>query len=220
MANQFEQQIGYVFNDAALLATALTHTSYANEARNGVENNERLEFLGDSVLSFVVSGELFRHGKLPEGELTRSRAALVREEALASFAKSINLGRELRLGKGEEASGGRERNSILADAFEAVIAAIYLDGGVEAAQRFILRFISSAELKTGTDYKTQLQEFIQQQPGAFVEYVVVAESGPDHQKRFTVDARVKGETIGNGSGSSKKQAEQAAARQALERQTP
>ncbi|MDL2327734.1 ribonuclease III [Ruminococcaceae bacterium OttesenSCG-928-A11] len=214
---RLEERIGYTFRDKALLETALTHTSFANEAKGKVAHNERLEFLGDSVLSFVVSGELFTTRRnLPEGELTRRRAALVREEALAAFAAHIDLGQHLRLGKGEDATGGRARASVLADAFEALIAALYLDGGIEAARDFILPFVRGQGAGVSPeDFKTRLQEVVQKNPDDRVLYTVVAESGPDHNKEFTVEARLNDRAIGTGTGHSKKLAEQDAARQAL-----
>ena len=212
--------IGYRFKNIEYLTTALTHSSYANEQRTPIPNNERLEFLGDSVLSVVVSDYIFRHKKVAEGELTRIRASLVCEGALAEFARRISLGDYLLLGRGECNTGGRNRPSILADAFEAVIAAIYLDGGIEAARDFVLPFIvDTVESATSSDlhdYKTQLQEIIQQNPEERVCYVLVNESGPDHNKRFEVEVRLNSNTIGRGEGRSKKLAEQLAARQALE----
>ena len=213
------KSIMYTFKDKTLLQTALTHSSYANESKGSRQNNERLEFLGDSVLSIIVSDYVFRHKKVPEGELTKIRASLVCENALASFAQRIGLGRFLMLGKGEDQNGGRERPSILADAFEALIAAIYLDGGIEAAREFVVPFISEAvETAAGADlhdYKTQLQEVVQKNPEERVAYVLVDESGPDHDKRFTVEVHLNSNIIGHGEGKSKKNAEQQAAREAL-----
>ena len=193
---------------------------YANEKRKTRKCNERLEFLGDSVLSIVVSEFLFRkYPDLPEGELTKLRASMVCEKALHVFAQEIHLGEFLLLGKGEEHTGGRERASIQADAFEAVIAAIFLDGGMEAAKRHILRFIPNdpeEEEPIGfQDYKTQLQEVIQQNPEEKVEYVLVGESGPDHNKAFQVEVCLNSNVIGTGVGHSKKAAEQQAAKEAL-----
>ena len=161
-----ERVLGHTFQDKALLETALTHTSFANEARHGTKHNERLEFLGDSVLSIVVAEYLFTHSSLPEGDLTRMRASLVCEAALFTFAQKIGLGRWLRLGHGEEMGGGRTRPSVVSDAFEAVIAALYLDGGIDAARAFILPFVTSALTKQSAeeDYKTKLQEVVQQNP--------------------------------------------------------
>ena len=210
-----ETSIGYQFKNIALLETALTHTSYANEARMALANNERLEFLGDSVLSIVVAEYLYQsENKLPEGELTRRRAALVCEPALSAFAQSIGLGQHLRLGKGEEMSGGRGRASILSDAFEAVIAALYLDGGLEQARSFILPFVSK-NTPGEEDYKTRLQEVVQQNPEERLRYIVTDEQGPDHNKNFTVEVHLNSNCIGKGSGHSKKIAEQQAAKEAL-----
>ena len=173
-ANELQDVIGYRFKNPLLLETALTHTSYANEAKHGVQHNERLEFLGDSVLSIVVADYLFTHKNMPEGELTRMRASLVCEAALFGFARQIGLGQYLRLGHGEERCGGRGRPSIVADAFEAVIAALYLDGGIEAARDFILPFVTSVltDKLADEDYKTHLQEIIQQNPEERLRYVV------------------------------------------------
>lgn len=215
---KLEERIGHTFKDPVLLETALTHTSFANEAKHRLPNNERLEFLGDSVLSFVVAGWLYSvgGGSLPEGELTRRRATLVCESALAGFAKEIGLGEFLRLGKGENMNGGRQRASILADAFEALIAALYLDDGIETAQNFILPFVQKlAKQGAGEDYKTRLQEVVQQNPEERVRYCVTAEEGPDHDKRFTVEVQLNSNCIGSGVGHSKKLAEQQAAKQAL-----
>lgn len=210
-----EQAIGYTFQNKELLQTALTHASYANESKKQIPNNERLEFLGDSVLSIVVADFLFHsQKKLPEGELTRRRAALVCEPALRIFAKRINLGSYLYLGRGENMSGGRERASILSDAFEALIAAIYLDGGLEAARDFILPFIQEGT-QGDVDYKTKLQETIQQASDEKIRYHVTAESGPDHNKQFTVEVHLHNGYVGVGTGHSKKLAEQQAARHVL-----
>jgi ribonuclease-3 len=211
---ELEQKLGHVFRDKTLLDTALTHTSYANEARRRLPSNERLEFLGDSVLSFVVAEYMYgQKPPLPEGELTRRRAALVCEPALAGFAGQIGLGAHLRLGKGEEMNGGRQRPSILADAFEAVIAALYLDGGIDAARGFILPFVHTGAAEE--DYKTRLQEVVQQNPHQYVRYQVTGEDGPDHNKRFTVQVYLNADCVGTGTGHSKKLAEQQAARAAL-----
>lgn len=213
--SSLEASINYNFEDKTLLETALTHTSYANESRGKAQNNERLEFLGDAVLSFVSSEFLYTNNpRLPEGELTRRRAGLVCEAALASFAEKIGLGSCLRLGKGEEMSGGRTRASILSDAFEALIAAIYLDGGIAPAKSFILPFLQQGAA-SGEDYKTRLQEVIQQNPEERIRYHVTAEQGPDHDKHFTVEVRLNSNCIGRGEGHSKKIAEQQAAREAL-----
>ncbi|MBQ5334913.1 MAG: ribonuclease III [Oscillospiraceae bacterium] len=215
---ELEQAIGYPFQKPELLTEALCHSSYANETRGALRCNERLEFLGDSVLSIVVSDHLFRSTNLPEGELTKIRASLVCEKSLFEWAKRISLGDYLLLGHGEEQSGGRERPSILADAFEAVIAAIFLDGGMEPAAKHILRFLPEQFDRPSEafhDYKTALQEVIQQNPEERVEYVLTGEEGPDHMKQFTVEVRLNSNVIGKGMGRSKKIAEQMAAREAL-----
>ena len=212
-----ERVLGHTFQNRALLETALTHTSFANEARHGTKHNERLEFLGDSVLSIVVAEYLFTHSSLPEGDLTRMRASLVCEATLFGFAQKIDLGRWLRLGHGEELGGGRTRPSVVSDAFEAVIAALYLDGGIEAARAFILPFVTSALTKQSAeeDYKTKLQEIVQQNPSERLRYVVASQTGPDHDKHFVVEVHLNSNCIGSGEGHSKKQAEQAAAKEAL-----
>lgn len=211
---ELQQVLHYQFKNPALLRIALTHTSYANESKVPATHNERLEFLGDSVLSVVAADYLFHQSDRPEGELTRMRASLVSEDALFQFASEIELGEYLRLGHGEELGGGRTRPSVVSDAFEAVIAALYLDGGLEAARRFILPFLS--EGKTAEeDYKTHLQEVVQQDPGAKLTYVVEDETGPDHAKQFTVGVFCNGRRLAGGVGRSKKAAEQHAAQQAL-----
>ncbi len=215
----FEQRIGYEFKDKGLLREALTHSSFVNGKNH--HSNERLEFLGDSVLSVVVSKYLFENLRdFPEGQLTKLRASIVCEHALFPFAQKINLGQEIYLGKGEENTGGRFRRSILADAFEALIAAIYLDGGLEAARDFILPFIPSLDvLKSGKlligDYKTILQEIIQQNPEEKITYELASETGAAHNKTFTSNVLLNGQIIGTGSGYSKKEAEQAAAKEAI-----
>lgn len=215
-----ESRLGYNFNNISLLKNALVHTSYANEVRNGVTSNERLEFLGDSVLSLIVSDHIFnKFPNMPEGELTRLRASLVCEKALCGFARELDLGHFLYLGKGEDKGGGRDRDSILADAFEAVLAAIYLDGGMDAAKkhvmRFVLREIDAHTEENTKDYKTILQEIIQRNPEESVSYILTGSEGPDHDKSFTVEVHLNSNVIGEGTGKSKKQAEQMAAKQAL-----
>ena len=215
-----EKNLNYQFNNKELLLNALTHSSYANEARRGITSNERLEFLGDSVLSVIVADYLYKNfSSLPEGELTKLRASLVCEKSLCSFSRELEIGKFLRLGKGEEKNGGKERDSILADAFEAVLAAMYLDGGMEVARKHVMRFILD-ELKhtddeVFKDYKTALQEIIQRNPEESVSYFLTDEKGPDHDKIFTVEVRLNSNVIGTGKGKSKKQAEQMAAKQAL-----
>ena len=217
---ELEDKIGYQFKNKNLLWQALTHSSYANEGKKHGRNNERLEFLGDSVLSVIVAKHLFlKYKDIPEGELTKLRASLVCEKALDVFAQQLGLGEYLRLGKGEEMTGGRSRPSILADAFEAVIAALYLDGGYQAAQKFVLSFIpENLDVKSANqlaDYKTTLQEIIQQNREEKIEYVLADEKGPDHAKVFTAEVLLNSNVIGVGEGSSKKQAEQNAAKEAL-----
>lgn len=217
---EFCKVLGYDFKNIAYLRTALTHSSYANE-RKGIVCNERQEFLGDSVLSIIVSDYIYKHcPELPEGELTKLRASLVCEKTLASYARSIDLGNHLLLSRGESKSGGRNRPSILADAFESVIAAIYLDGGMENARKFVLSFvvkdIKNHKTKRFNDYKTRLQEIVQKNPEEKISYVLTGESGPDHDKHFTVEVHLNSNIVGKGGGRSKKEAEQQAAREALE----
>ncbi len=196
---EFQEKIGYKFKNEKLIIEALSHSSYANECKKQRKNNERLEFLGDSVLSVIVSDYIFEHFKhLPEGELTKLRASLVCEQALFDFSKKIDLGKYIFLGKGEEITGGRERPSIVSDAFEAVIA--------DVKPHSVVSFV---------DYKTALQEIIQKNPEEKVEYVLTDESGPDHDKKFTVNVMLNSNVIGTGIGKSKKSAEQNAAKEAL-----
>lgn len=217
-----QNKIGYQFKNPALLNEALTHSSYANEHKSQhIKYNERLEFLGDSVLSIVVSDYIYKNcPELPEGELTKLRASLVCEKSLYEFAKKIDLGEYLILSKGERNNGGADRPSILSDAFEALIAAIYIDGGITPASKHILNFvipaIKNSKKKKINDYKTTLQEIIQKNPGEKLEYVLVKESGPDHNKHFVVEVHLNSNVIGKGGGRSKKEAEQQAAREALE----
>ncbi|MBQ8296682.1 MAG: ribonuclease III [Ruminococcus sp.] len=218
---KFEEIIGYTFKNKNLIHQALTHSSYANERKIPGGSNERLEFLGDSVLSIVVSSYLYGNlTSVAEGELTKLRASLVCEKSLHVFAQQIRLGEFLLLGKGEENTGGRERPSILADAFEAVIAAIYLDGGYEPASKHILRFIPKdiqiSKKPVFNDFKTILQEIVQKNPEEKVEYILAGEEGPDHNKRFVVEVCLNSNVIGRGKGKSKKEAEQLAAKEALE----
>ena len=215
MSHQLETIIGYKFKNPELLEIALTHTSYANESRTPVKHNERLEFLGDSVLQIVSADYLFHaYADRPEGDLTRIRASLVSESALFQFAQEIDLGEYLRLGRGEERCGGRTRPSVVSDAFEAVIAALYLDGGMEVARKFILPFITEGK-HAEADYKTRLQEIVQQNPEERLSYVVESESGPDHDKHFVVAVRFNSDRVARGEGRSKKAAEQCAAKEAL-----
>ena len=215
-----EARLGYAFRDRSLLENALTHSSYANENHSAKGSNERLEFLGDSVLGMVTADFLYgAHPQLPEGDLTRLRAALVCEESLAEVADRLDLGSYLRLGKGESGGGGRERPSIRADAVEAVLAAVYLDGGLEEARALIRRLILDREEEKAVhrDYKTALQELVQREAGQVLAYRLVGESGPDHAKEFTMEVDLNGTVVGKGTGHSKKEAEQMAAKAAVER---
>ena len=218
-----ERKLKYTFRSRALLEEALNHSSYANEHRGaGICSNERLEFLGDSILGFVTAEYLFKtYPDLPEGDLTRMRAALVCEQSLYEVACHLELGQYLKLGRGEESGGGRQRQSILADAVEAVFAAIYLDSDMAAVSRIIHAVLldkSSAHVvEERRDYKTALQELVQREEGSTLTYQLVGESGPDHNKQFTFAVLVNGAAAGQGTGHSKKEAEQAAARDALEK---
>ena len=221
-----QENLGYRFRDESLLRGALYHSSYANEHRNeNIVSNERLEFLGDAVLGFVSAEFLYsRFPHAPEGELTRIRAALVREESLFEVAQALQLGECLMLGKGEESGGGRQRPSILADCTEAVFAAVYLDGGMDCARDLIHRvLLSKGDITVAEsrrrDYKTELQELVQRKPHQVLHYELVGQSGPDHAKVFTVAVLLNGDPVGEGSGHSKKEAEQASARAALEKLT-
>jgi len=221
MIKDLETAIGYRFRDITLLQNALAHSSYANERwHDSLKSNERLEFLGDSILGMLVAEHLYRNfSDRPEGELTRMRADMVCETSLAAIANQIGLGGHLLLGHGEEAGGGRNRASILADGVESVIAACFLDGGMAAARAFVDRFVLShvpVKQMANKDYKTALQELVQQKKNQQLSYALVGESGPDHDKQFVVQVSLNGKVIGQGSGSSKKRAEQAAARAALE----
>ncbi len=218
-----EARLGHKFSDRALLERALTHSSYANENKKfGVRDNERLEFLGDSILGMEVAAYLYTtYPNLREGEMTRMRAELVCEGSLAAIGETIGLGEYLRLGKGESAGGGRKRPSILSDAVEAVLAACWLDGGAEVAHRLVhemvLSHISGDLHEIDRDYKTELQELVQRKAGNTFHYESAGESGPDHDKRFTVNLVVNGQLAGTGTGRSKKEAEQRAAKAALEK---
>lgn len=216
---ELQEVIGYEFEQEGLLRQALTHSSFANEKHmKKLSDNERLEFLGDAVLEVVSSEFLYQnYPKLPEGDLTKLRASIVCEPTLALCTKEIDLGKYLYLGKGENHTGGRERKSILSDALESVIGAIYLDGGFEPAKRFIHRFILTdiEHKKLFYDSKTILQEVVQGNYEEPLHYVLMAEEGPDHDKKFQVEARIGERTIGEGSGHTKKAAEQEAAYRAL-----
>ncbi len=216
---KLEEKIEYTFKDKCLLTQALTHSSYANEKQGGIKCNERLEFLGDAVISIVSAQYLYESfPDMPEGDLSKLRSSLVCTRSLSDFARQIDLGSYMLLGKGELNTGGRDRDSILEDAFEALTAAIYLDGGMECAKKHVLRFLSEA-VNTHhinfKDYKTTLQEVIQKNPDQSITYVVSGESGPDHNKRFEVEVHLNSNVIGKGVGKSKKQAEQEAAKEAL-----
>ena len=217
-----ETKLGYQFQNPKLLDHALTHSSYANEHHLGsISSNERLEFLGDSVLGMIVADHLYRtFPDLPEGNLTRIRANLVCEGSLVLVAKEWDLGRYLKLGKGENACGGRSRPSILADAVEAVLAAVFLDGGLahdrDIIQRFLLDRMEQVN-RASRDHKTYLQELVQRKSGQVLSYELIGESGPDHNKTFQMQVLLNGQPIGQGTGHSKKEAEQAAANAAIER---
>lgn len=221
MIKDLEAAIGYRFKDITLLQNALAHSSYANERwHNSLMSNERLEFLGDSVLGMTVAEYLYRRfPDRPEGELTRMRADMVCEQTLAGVANTIGLGQHLLLGHGEEQGGGRNRASILADAVESVIAACYLDGGFEPAKAFIDRFILChvpVKQLNNRDYKTAFQELVQRRKDQAIRYALIGEEGPDHNKQFRVAVTLNGKTVGEGVGTSKKRAEQAAAHAAME----
>lgn len=224
--DKLEERIGYRFQNRNLLLTALTHSSYANErGSEGCESYERLEFLGDSILGYVTAEFLYRHEpRLPEGRMTRLRAELVCEQSLHKIAQHLELGPMMRLGKGEEHSGGRERASILADMVESIIAALYLDSGIAEARRFIMeQLLNEARIDgehRSADYKTELQELVQRKPNQHIVYELAGESGPDHNKTFRFRVLINGESAGEGSGRTKKEAEQMAACQALEKLRP
>ena len=212
---EFEEKIGYCFQRKRLLSQALTHSSYANERHLGkMADNERLEFLGDAVLEIVTSDFLyFKYPKYPEGELTRLRASIVCEPTLAFCTRDLELGRYLLLGKGEDMTGGRERDSILSDAMEAVIGAIYLDGGFASAKELVTRVVLNdiEHKQLFYDSKTILQELVQGNYGGDLVYRVLSEEGPDHNKKFLVEAQIAGVPYGQGRGRTKKSAEQEAA---------
>ncbi len=225
MIKDLEEAIGYRFRNLALLQNALSHSSYANERyHNSLMSNERLEFLGDSILGMLVADHLYRNfPDRPEGELTRMRADMVCERTLSKVANELKLGDHLLLGRGEEQGGGRSRNSILADAVESVIAACYLDGGMDAAVQFVQKFILvnvPVSRMHNVDYKTALQELVQQKKHQVLAYRLVGESGPDHDKQFVVELTLNGQLVGTGTGSSKKRAEQMAACEAIKKLFP
>lgn len=221
MIKDLENAIGYQFKDITLLQNALSHSSYANERwHDSLKSNERLEFLGDSILGMVTAEHLYRNfADRLEGDLTRMRADMVCEKALAAVAEKISLGQHILLGHGEETGGGRTRDSILADAVESVIAACFLDGGMEAARKFIATFVLTdvpVKKLRNADYKTALQELVQQKKNQVLAYSLVSESGPDHDKHFVVQVALNGKVVGTGEGRSKKKAEQDAAQKAIE----
>ncbi len=221
MIRDLEIAMGYQFKNISLLQNALAHSSYANERwHDSLKSNERLEFLGDSILGMVVAEYLYAsYPNRSEGELTRMRADVVCETALARVARQIELGKHILLGNGEEQGGGRLRDSILSDAVESVIAACFLDGGMTAAKDFILRFVLSegpASQTANRDYKTALQELVQRKKDQVLAYSLIGQSGPDHNKQFQVELQLNGRVVGTGSGSSKKRAEQMAAKAAME----
>lgn len=225
MIKDLENAIGYRFENITLLQNALAHSSYANERwHDSLKSNERLEFLGDSILGMVVAEYLYRNfPDRPEGDLTRMRADMVCERSLAMIAERIDLGKHLLLGNGEESSGGRTRDSILADAVESVIAACFLDGGMEPARKFIEGFVLTdvpVRKLRNADYKTALQELVQQKKNQILSYALVEESGPDHDKHFVVQVSLNGAVVGTGEGRSKKKAEQDAAHNAIEHLFP
>lgn len=216
----FENILGYNFKDKYLLSTALTHSSYANESGKSCDNYERLEFLGDSILGFITSEYIFKKFRnLHEGKLTRLRASLVCEKTLSMFAKKLNIGNFIRLSHGEERTGGRNRISILADAFESIIAAIFLDGGIDPAREMVLKFVShefDGVYEIIRDYKSEIQEVLQSSKKKEIKYNLINETGPDHNKTFTIEIEIGGVISGVGIAGSKKKAEQLAAKQALE----
>lgn len=218
---EFQKKIGIEFRNVKLLQHALIHSSYANERRMSKEkNNERLEFLGDAVLELASSDYLYRtYRSEPEGKLTKLRASLVCEPTLAGCARDIDLGRYIKLSRGEDMTGGRDRDSILSDAFEAVIGAVYLDQGMETAAAFVEKYLfQDVENKVlFFDAKTNLQEIVQGEGKGSLFYELIGEEGPDHQKIFTVEAKIGDKVIGTGSGRSKKSAEQHAAFEAIKR---
>ena len=223
---ELEVELGYHFRDAALLRKALTHSSHAHE-HNHEEDNEQLEFLGDAILGFVVSDMLYRaYPSFTEGQLSKLKGFFVSAANLVKYAEQLKLGRYLKLGKGEEKTGGRTKQALLVDGFEAILGAIYLDSGLEAPRQLIARFAGTqiADIGSGsagsatpfTDFKTALQEAMQSRSSEPCRYVLIGETGPDHEKLFTVDIEIGNETVARGIGLTRKAAEQAAARQALE----
>ena len=222
--SELQHDLGYTFKDTQLLIQALTHSSHANEKNTGIRDNEQLEFLGDSVLGFLVSDFLYRaHPHLTEGQLSKLKGFFVSSANLVKYAERVRLGEYLQLGKGEEKTGGRTKQALLVDALEAVLGAIYLDGGIEEARRVVLPFFEPQIEDVGDadrqlkDFKTELQEQLQAKHLGRADYILASEAGPDHQKLFTVEVIIDGESAARGVGLTKKAAEQAAAQQALER---
>lgn len=220
MIGELEKKIGYTFKSKKLIKIALTHSSFSNESGGKFRSYERLEFLGDSVLGVITSDYIFRtFPNLPEGELTKLRASLVCEKQLYEFSKELGLQKYIKLSRGERHCMGQDRPSILADVFESICAAIYLDSGIKEASEFVLKFVVNAIKNPKTqaihDYKTDLQEIVQRNPGETINYNLVKETGPDHDKRFTVEVQINNNSLGKGSGRSKKEAEQRAAKSAL-----
>ncbi len=220
--NKIEEKIGYTFNNKSNIGLALTHSSYANEKKNrNLQSNERIEFLGDSVLNLIVSDHLYNnYEELSEGELTKMRASIVCEQTLSDCAKKLDLGDYVLLGKGEELSGGRSRNALLCDLFESIIGVVYLDGGFEPARKFVYKSLEKAfnDARDGrlfTDYKTALQETAQKKGDTHIRYKIVNESGPDHDKTYFSQVSINKSIKGKGAGKSKKEAEQNAAKEAL-----
>ncbi|BED92572.1 MAG: ribonuclease III [Candidatus Paraimprobicoccus trichonymphae] len=221
MLEELEKDLDYIFKNKKYLEMALTHSSYSHETNNKNESYERLEFLGDSVLGLITSDYIFLNcPNLPEGDLTKLRASLVCEKTLCKFSQKLNVGKYLRLSNGEKKSGGEKRVSILADVFESLTAAIYLDGNIKYAENFVLKFIipeiNNASLDKFCDYKTSLQEIAQKNPEEVIKYILTDQKGPDHNKIFTVEVRINSNTVGVGAGRSKKEAEQNAAKKTLE----
>jgi ribonuclease-3 len=216
---EFEKILGYIFTNKNLLKTALTHSSFANESGGKSESYERLEFLGDSVLGMITSEYIFeRFPNFPEGDLTQLRSSLVCEKTLKSFSEELKAGDFLFLSKGENKGGGRHKDSILADVFEAIVAAVFLDGGLECAKKIVLHFISKQLARCDEplrDYKTEIQERIQSENLGVASYVVTDEKGPDHNKSFTVELKINEKRVGEGTAKSKKEAEQLAAKEAF-----
>ena len=218
--NGLQDRLGYTFRDTELLKTALTHSSYANEKKqSGISSNERLEYLGDSVLGMTVALYIFNEkSNMPEGQMTRLRSEIVCEKSLATLAIKLRIGECMQLGRGEEKGGGRKRPSLLADALEAILAAMFIDGGFEPVMKLVSEHFGSHVYQfdqESTDYKTSLQEIIQEKSGQKLSYHIIDEKGPDHEKLYTVEVRLNGSVIGSGMGRSKKGAEQSAARVAL-----